>query len=105
MDHNAYEKQMIDHVNRNAEEKNHKEPVITKADKYALTRGLKHILHSLITVVMFAASVSGFIVTAIVPGYLAVAAFIASIAAAVATFILVYAQGLTGTVNRGEGNE
>ena len=102
MDHEAFEKEMIDHVNRNAEEKHHKEPVITKNDKYALTRGLKHILISLITVVMFAASVSGFIVTAIVPGYLAVTAFIASIAAAVATFILVYAQGIIRTENRGE---
>ncbi len=102
MDHDAYEKQMIDHVNRNAEEKQHKEPVITKNDKYALTRGLKHILLSLISVVMFAASASGFIVTAIVPGYLAVAAFIASIAAAVATYILVYAQGLIRTASRGE---
>lgn len=102
MDHEAFEKEMIDHVNRNAEEKHPKEPVITKTDKHAITRGLKHVLLSLITVAMFAASVSGFYVTAIVPGYLAVAAFIASIAASVATVILLYAHG--SACMRGKGD-
>lgn len=104
MDHEAFEKEMIDGVNRNAAEKRAaapektvvaKERLFTRSDAVALKRGLKRMMIALLTVVLFGIAVFGFIVTAISPGYLAVLLFIASIVALIFAFVFLYAQGLT----------
>ena len=106
MDHEAYENQMIDGVNRNAEEKSkHVEtssfeytakviPLFTKRDSGILSRGFKCAILALVTLAAFAFSVAGFIITAMAPGYLAVASFIVSLLILGCAFILLYALGL-----------
>lgn len=109
MDHEAYENEMIDAVNRNAEAKSNQlntgtpnGKVITKRDKTTLKRGFKRTLLALLTAVMFAISVFGFIATATAQGYLAVAVFITSIAMLGCGFIFLYAQGIGYTESQGE---
>ena len=109
MDHEVYEKQMIDAVNRNAEEKSKQfnagtpdGKVVTKKDKSALKRGFKRTLLALMTAAMFTISVFGFIATATAPGYLAVAVFITSIAMLGCGFIFLYAQGIGYAESKGE---
>ena len=109
MDHEAYEKQMIDTINRNAEEKSKKvevctsnSKVITTADKTTLKRGLKRTILALLTAIMFGFSVTGFITVATAPGYLAVLLFIGSLAALGGAFILLYAQGIVNAESKGD---
>jgi hypothetical protein len=107
MDHEAYEKEMIDRVNRNAEEKSKpakaKQKVFTKADGYKLKRGLVATILALFTTSVFALAVCGFISVAFMSGYLAVLLFITSIMEAVCGFILLYALGiLTGSAGEGK---
>ena len=106
MDHEAYENQMIDGVNRNAEEKSKQVeigssehlakviPLFTKKDSRVLSRGFKCAILALITAASFVFSVAGFITTAMVPGYLAVALFIVSLLMLGCAVILLYALGL-----------
>ena len=110
MDHEAYENQMIDGVNRNAEEKSkhvetgsseHKAtakviPLFTKRDSRILGIGFRRTILALLTAVAFAISVIGFIATAKAIGYFAVAYFFGSLMALGGAFILLYAQGLIG---------
>ena len=101
MDHEAYESQMIDAINRHGEaatqepEEKSWSQVVSKGDTRVIARGLKRVLLALLTAAMFAIAVIGFITVAIATGYLAVVLFFASILALAASFILLYAQGIT----------
>lgn len=101
MDHEAYETQMFEAVNQHGEEAAARvidakwSKVVNKNDARTVVAGLKRTLLALLTAGMFAAAVLGFIATAKAPGYLAVVLFFASILVLVASFILLYAQGLT----------
>lgn len=108
MDHNAFEKEMIDGVNRNAEEKREQaktsttnRKVFTEKDAASLKRGLKRTGLALGTVILFALTVFGFIATATATGYLAVALFLSSIVLGIWAFTFLYAQGINAN-NRGE---
>ena len=100
MDHEAYETQMFEAVNQHGEEAAEKvidvewSKVVNKNDARVVATGLKRTLLALLTAATFAAAVLGFIATAKAHGYLAVGLFFASILALVASFILLYAQGL-----------
>lgn len=106
MDHEAYENEMMDAINRHGEEAAEKEVklnrVVTKNDARTVVRGLKRTLLALLTAALFAIAVLGFIVVAKAPGYLAVVLFFASVLALICSFILLYAQGITlkGTEER-----
>ena len=67
---------------------------MNKTDAKILKRGLKRTGLALLTVVLFAISVLGFIRVATAPGYLAVLLFILSVIWLGMTFILLYAQGI-----------
>ena len=106
MDHEAYENEMIDFVNRNAEEKSlnastleskvtARTPLMNKMDANILKLGLKRMLIAIITAALFFFSVCGFIAVATATGYLAVFIFLTSIVAMVCAFIFLYAQGIT----------
>lgn len=109
MDHEEYESQMIDGVNRNAAEYTGtpestvtvKKRVFTKADARAVRRGLKRMALALITAILFAISVFTFVAVAYVTGYLAVLLFISAITVMGLAFIFLYAQGI---VNGGDRN-
>ena len=109
MDHEAYENQMIDNVNQNAEEKRKTAKVstpeykiITKKDVAALKLGLKRVALALITAFVFGMSVFTFITVATAPGYLAVFLFIAAIVMLGMAFLLLYAQGLLPVESKGD---
>ncbi len=113
MNHEAYEKQMINTVNRNAEEKT-KAPesttpvenaVFTKTDASTLKRGFKRTLLALLTAVMFAFSVFSFIAVASASGYLAVVLFIAGLVATFCGILFLYAQGIADVESNGDSNE
>ncbi len=103
MDHNAYEKEMIDGVNRNADERVQYADAHKSTDAKTLWRGFKRMLLAIITATMFALSVYCFIATATVTGYWAVALFLSAIVLMFFAFTLLYAQGITYT--EGEGDE
>lgn len=101
MDHEAFENEMIDTVNRHAEEQSGqvkigipKVKVITKKDTSALKTGLKRMVVALFTAFLFALSVFAFIVTATATGYWAVLSFFAAIVLMVWAIIFLYAQGI-----------
>lgn len=112
MDHEAYENEMINSVNRHAEANDWhttfastvpaKKSVFTKTDVRALKQGLKRTLLALLTAALFAIAVLGFIAVATAPGYLAVVLFLASIVATGCAFILVYAQGIIYVGSKGD---
>lgn len=107
MDHEAFEKEMIDTVNRHAAEKSgcSTRTAITKKDTATLKIGLKRMMVALFTAVLFALSVYSFIATATVTGYWAVVLFLSAIVLLVWAFILLYAQGITRVRIRGERND
>ena len=105
MNHEVYEKQMIDAVNRNAEEKKVKQSVVTKTDKRTFKRGLMRSLFALITAAVFALGVFCFIATAKAPGYIAVVLFIAGVMTSFCGIIFMYAQGITDVESTGDSNE
>lgn len=72
---------------------------MNKTDVTILKRGLRRVGAALLTTATFAVSVLGFIVTAIVPGYLAVLLFLASVFATAIAFTLLYAQGINHKIN------
>lgn len=106
MDHDVFENQMIDGVNRHADEKSQyadslgdtmptqKSSPFGKRDRHIVRKGLKRTLLALITAATFAVSVFGFITVATAPGYLAVLLFFTSIVALWFAFVLLYAQGI-----------
>ena len=113
MDHDAYENEMIEAINRHgeaaAEEVATEEAteakwsmVMNKSDARVIVRGLKRILLALLTAATFAIAVIGLIVVATAPGYLAVVLFFASILAMVCSFVLLYAQGIICIESKGE---
>lgn len=68
--------------------------IMNKADVRILKRGLKRVGVAVLTALIFVSSVVGLIVTATAPGYLAVLLFLLSVMGLLATYILMYAQGL-----------
>ncbi len=102
MDHEAYETQMIDGVNSNAECNSQQFETATpkrnrlmdRNDTRILTIGFKRTLVALLTAALFVASVYGFIVVGHAHGYLAVAMFFASVLGIVGAAVLLYAQGI-----------
>ena len=110
MDHEVFEKEMIDGVNRNAGEKTERprsaivttQSVFTKSDRTCLKRGLKHMVIALLTATLFAIAICGLIVTAIAPGYLAVLLFFTSLLAFVFASVLLYAQGIVHIESLGD---
>ena len=94
MDHEAYERHMIDTVNRHAEAA--PEPVVTKRrDARIIASGLKRTVLALLTMVMLTIAVIGYISVASVHGYWAVLVFFSSTLALFGSFIFLYAQGIT----------
>lgn len=99
MDH--LEKEQIDNINRRREEVKRNQ-VITDNDTKTITTGLKRTVLALFTAAMFAVSVLGFIKVATAAGYIAVLLFFGSVLALLASFVLLYAQGITGAESKGE---
>lgn len=110
MDHEVFEKEMIDGVNRHAESKDkHSDstPVksrgfFTKEDTSALKCGLRRTLVALITAALFALSVWMFIEVAHAVGYVAVVLFLSAIVLMIAAFGLLYAQGVVLDESKGD---
>ena len=113
MDHEAYENEMIDSVNRHAEEKcqyadafestvTAKKSVFAKTDVETLKLGLKRMLLAIGTAALFALSVLCFILVATAEGYWAVIVFFAALVFAVCGFIFLYAQGITHVGSKGD---
>jgi 1,4-dihydroxy-2-naphthoate octaprenyltransferase len=111
MDHEAYENEMIDAINRHGEEatkesaeagKPKGNQVVNKNDALVVARGLKRTLIALLTAGLFAISVIGLIAVASAHGYMAVLLFFASLVGIALAFILLYAQGIT-YLNHAEG--
>ena len=101
MDHEAYERQMIDTVNRNAEEKNGHFKVAAlqnattrKENATAFKRGLKRMAIALITAALFALSVFSLIRVASANGYWAVLIFFAALVEMAVSVFLLYCQGI-----------
>ena len=67
-----------------------------------LNRGLKRTVVALITAAAFVASALGFIKVSQATGYLAVLLFFASVAGMAFAFILMYAQGIATSKNKGD---
>ena len=105
MDHDAYETQMIDSINRHGEEAAKEKAaikldrVITKNDTRTVVRGLKRVFLALLTAALFGASVFGLITVATAHGYWAVGLFVASLLVMALAFILLYAQGIGTVIN------
>ena len=103
MDHEAYENEMIEAVNRHGEESGKKtEAVWNKNDARVVARGLRRTLVALLNAATFAVAVIGFIAVAKATGYLAVLMFFVSLLMLVASFILLYAQGIIRVESQGE---
>lgn len=116
MNHEEYERQMIDCVNHNAEETNKRFDIsgsknkattklisiFNKNDKRILARGFRRTILALLTATMFALSVFCLVVAATAQGYLAVVLFFAALIAMGFAFILLYAQGITHAESQGD---
>lgn len=112
MDHEAFEKEMIDTVNRHSGEWDQltfdsefaevpKAPKTKSADMKTLGRGLKRTLLALITALWFAVSVCCFIMVATAEGYWAVLVFFAALVFLMFGLIFLYAQGIIDGESRG----
>lgn len=113
MDHEAYENEMIDSVNRHAGESGRyvgtyestgitKKRLLPKAETTALTRGLKRMLVAIFTAVLFALSILSFILVATATGYWAVFLFFAAVVLLIWAFVFLYAQGITDAESKGD---
>lgn len=113
MPYEEYENEMIDTVNRHAEEQvtftgdleskpAPKKSVFTKTDARTLKQGLKRMLVALFTAGLFTLSVFDFIAVAKATGYWAVLCFFAAIIAMVLAFVLLYAQGIAPDESKGD---
>lgn len=78
---------------------------MNKADAKILKRGLKRVGVALLTTATFAIAVLGLILTATVPGYLAVLLFLASALALAVAFTLLYAQGINRRISKESAGE
>jgi hypothetical protein len=119
MDHEAFEKEMIDGVNHNCEEKRKQHNIsypetkvskkmvslLNKNDKRILVMGIKRTLLALLTAAMFALSVICFVAVATTPGYLAVALFFMGLVTMGCAFVLLYAQGIINKTHYESGGE
>jgi hypothetical protein len=109
MDHKAYEDQMIDKVNRHAEEKSQQtlenapqEKVFTKDDARTMGRGIKRMAIAMVTAALFALSVNSFLMVSTKVGWWAVVAFLAGIVLLLLAVFLLYVQGITVVGKSGE---
>ena len=113
MDHDAYENEMIDAINRHGEAATEEVAaeevtetkwslVMNKNDTRAVARGLKRTLLALLSAAAFVIAVIGFISVATATGYLAVLLFFTSILALGISFTLLYAQGIIHAESQGE---
>lgn len=103
-----YEKEMIDCVNRHAEEKakyptaHDKQGAFTKTDARSLWLGFKRVIVALLTAASFALTGYTFFAVATATGYWAVALFIAAIVLAIWSFALLSAQGVVPVESQGD---
>lgn len=110
MVHDVYEEEMIDLVNRHAEEKSQqtilesatKEKVFTKDDARIMGTGIKRMILALITAALFALMVNSFLMVGVKVGWWAVVAFLAGIILLLLAVGLLYAQGITRVGKSGE---
>lgn len=106
-----YEQEMIDAVNRHAEEQSQhtdtatKNRFVNKKSALIMGRGIARLLFALLTAVLFAISVYGFIVVASVTGYWAVLLFTVSVVNLFWAFVLMYVQGRTRKNTEGRGDD
>lgn len=114
MDHETYENEMMAVVNRHGEvatEESSKtakakwSSVINKNDTKVVVTGLKRTLLAFATLAMLAVAVFGFITVAKAQGYIAVVIFFASIIALIASYTLLYAQGIISKATSKSGGE
>ena len=114
MNHAEYEKQMIDGVNRHAEEWDQitfdteitdtaKSVPVKNKNVKIFGRGLARVAVALVTAAMFGLSVLDFIAVASATGYCAVALFIIAIVQLLVAVILLYSQGITNKESKGDG--
>ena len=107
MDHEAYESEMMDAVNRRKGDANKQaeikwSQVVNKNDARVVARGLKRTALALLNAATFAIAVIGFITVAKVTGYWAVLMFFVSLILLAASLILLYAQGIIRVESQGE---
>lgn len=113
MDHDAYENQMIDGVNRHAEEWNElsgelestpdaKKSVFRNKDAKTLMIGLRRTAIALLTIILFSLSIFCFISVATATGYWAVALFISAIVLMIWAIVFLYAQGIIHVESKGD---
>ena len=101
MDHEAWEDKILETFERREEEaakatvKVKKNQVMGKTDARTIIVGIRRTLLAFMTILLLAAAVLGFIAVASAHGYLAVLLFFVSILGLFASFILLYAQGIT----------
>lgn len=113
MDHEAYENEMIDSVNRHADEKDlyadafestvtTKKSVFSKTDVKTLKRGLKRTMLAVLTGALFALAIFCFVQVATARGYWAVMLFFCALTFLVCGYIFLYAQGITHAGSKGD---
>lgn len=106
MDHEAYEKQMIDIVNRHSEEFSEEtctvDSTLTESDAQTMSRGIKRIVVAALTVFVFVVSVHFFAAVATATGYWAVVLFFVAIWLMLAAVVLMYALGIDNVRSRGD---
>lgn len=105
MNHDAYENQMINSVNRHADGDIEIIPVtnqFTKTDAKSLWLGLKRVIVALLTAASFALTGYTFYAVATATGYGAVALFIAALVLTLWSFALLYAQGVVSAESQGD---
>lgn len=106
MDHEAYEKQMIDGVNRHAEvssvETSTVDSTLNESDVRTIGRGLRRLVLAVLTVFLFSASVYFFVTVGTLTGYWAVLRFLLAIWAMFAAVVFLYALGITPMGRRGD---
>lgn len=104
MDHNAWENQILETFERREAEAakavamTKPNQVITKTDAKTVAVGIKRTLLALLTILFLGAAVYGFVAVASASGYIAVLLFFASVLGLIASYILLYAQGITNVV-------
>ena len=112
MNHEAYEKEMIDTVNRHSAEWDQltfadEFPDTKKGSKHkgedarTLRRGLKRMAIAILTAIVFLLTVFTYIAVATATGYAAVLLFFLGVVLTVVTYILLYAQGVTQVESKG----
>ena len=101
MDHDVYEEQMIDMVNRHADESAKAQPKVTTQEQVsgklmAMTfwRGTKTLILALITVAIFALTANSFLMVGSKAGWWAVVAFLGGIVLLFFAAAFLYALGL-----------